>query len=292
LIENIKISAAALGYSVTIKLFPNPDKPKLITAISFEKTSPNEEIISRFISHRTTNRKSYDKTLITNQQEQELLRSVDEVNEGGRVKFTSDPEKIKILGQAVAANEIVTLEDKNLHQLFFNEIVWTSKEEKIKKTGLYLKTMELKPPQQKALRLFSNWSLMKIANKIGVAKAIARSNSKVYSTAPVVGIVIIDDEDKDFITAGRIIERIWLKATRMGLSFHLITGVIFLWQRIFLGNYKELSDTHRRLIKSEYENIKNIFSVQNEIISAVFRIGHSKDPSAFSGKLPPKITFR
>jgi len=292
LIENIKIAAAALGYKLSIKNFPDSQNPNLTARISFtESLPPSEESLFRVIPKRTTNRKPYEIKSLTYKQKEELLKSVQEIGGGVEMRLTEDREKVKVLGQAGAVNEIVTLENKVLHKLFFDEIVWTREEEDARKKGLYLKTMELKPPQEKALKLFKSWKIMNFLNKFGVARGIAKGNARVYASTPVMGAILVNDSDKDFIIAGRLMERLWLKATAWGFGFHIITGVLFFHQKIKAGKTKDFSDKHIKLINDAYEKTASIFGVGNKLVAIMFRIGDGGEPTARSTKKPPEITF-
>ena len=73
---------------------------------------------------------------------------------GADVKFIEERVSIEVLAKASSANEIVMLENRDLHKLFFEEIVWSAEAEKKRGGGLYVKTMELKPPEQFALKNF------------------------------------------------------------------------------------------------------------------------------------------
>lgn len=292
LIENIRVISASMGYKTEIAYFPAATDPNLVSVIEFESSVPDNGDLSSSIAERSTNRKPYKLTPLTQQQLAYLEQSVEEVGDKGiRVHFEREDNNIKVLAHAIAANEIVTLEDKGLHRLFFNEIVWSKKVENKRKTGLYLKTMELKPPQEIILQLLRHWPIMNTLRRIGFAKAIAKGNEKVYSATPVIGAIIMTDDDQNFVSAGRITERIWLKAIRIGYSLHLMTGTLFFAQGI-MNNVYNFSGDHRKLIIKEYKNIRNIFSVSDgEVVAALFRVGDAPSPSALSSKLPPDINF-
>lgn len=285
LLENILIAASALGYNAQFDLFPDKSNSNLTARITLERGSLKDELLYKYIFKRTTNRKPYANTPLTSEQRADLLRSVREVG-GGEVKLIEDLNKLKILGEALSANEVVMLENKFLHKLFFEEIVWTGEEEKKRKSGLYLKTMELKPPQQFALRFFKYWPVVNFLNKLGLAKSIAKENAGVYSSAAAIGILIVDDDDVAFLQAGRIVERLWLKVTKMNLSFHLLTGIPFLWQGIRAGKAEYFSREHVGLIEDAYKKIVGIGgATAGRIAAFLFRIGDGGEPSARSSKM-------
>ncbi|MBI2100553.1 MAG: hypothetical protein HYT47_00845 [Candidatus Vogelbacteria bacterium] len=294
LIENIKIAAAASGYRSEINIFPAAGKPNLTARIKLWEAAPVEEELFQIMPQRTTNRKRYDLRPLTAEQKKYLEQSVDEVSGEVKIVWVEERTSINRLGQAAAANEIVTLENQKLHGLFFDEVVWSRTEEEKKARGLFVATMELKPPEKLGLRLFKRWPIMKRLAKFGAARQVAASNAKNYAATPLMGLVILKDRDCDFIVAGRVIERIWLKAARLGFGFHLITGTMFFWQGINLGGLDIFSKPHRELINDEYKTVADLAGIKEEgiIVTAMFRVGAANAPSARSIKQPPVISFK
>lgn len=293
LVENIKVAAGAFGLKSEIKIFPDNTNHNLTARIKLSQGLPREEDLFRFIPQRATNRKKYKLKPLTSEQKKYLAQSEEEIDATVRIVWVEDKGKIERLGRAAAANEIVTLEDQKLHRMFFDEIVWTKDEELRKKKGLFVKTMELKPPEEFFLKLFRRWSVMETCAKLGFARKIAASNAKAYACTPIIGLVVLKNDDKEFLAAGRLIERIWLKAAKLGFGFHLITGTVFFWQRVAMGDKSFLRPEHQQIIKEEYQNIADIAKVKssNEIVGALFRIGLADKPSAYSSKKLPEIKF-
>ena len=293
LIENIKIVAGALGWKTEIKIFPDPTNPNLTAQIRLFEVVLVENELSKAILQRTTNRKKYDLKPLTVEQKKYLKQSVEEVGGDVKIILVEDRNQIIRLGQTAAANEIVTLENQKLHNLFFDEMVWTKAEEQKKGRGLFVETMELKPPEKLGLKLFKYWPVMKRLVKLGVARKIAAGNARNYAATPLVGLVAVRNDDREFIAAGRVIERIWLKTTKLELSFHLITGTMFFWQGINLGGLKLFSADHQQIISDEYQAILDIAGLDNRdtnwVVTAMFRVGRGDGPTARSTKKPPEI---
>lgn len=292
LIENIRVVSESMGYEPVINLSSDRLGNNLIAEIILKKStlSKDNELASA-VNLRTTNRKPYKCVSLTTEQKESLLASAGEVG-GGNLLFVEDENDLRVLGSASSVNEIIMLEDRQLHKLFFDEICWDNKEEELRKSGLYLKTMELKPPQQLALKILRHWPIMKLFNKVHVARLIAGDNAKNYSTCSAIGAVVINDSDQEFIQAGRLLERVWLKATSMGLSLHLLTGTLFLWQNVKAGKKHELSDEHVKLIKNAYNEIASVFNIGNDkLVGLLFRIGYGEEPSARSIKVSPDIKY-
>src|SRR3989344_3449973 len=165
LIENIVIVASSFGYSAKVSVSPDKNQPNLTARIQLISGLPKADPLFSVVPLRTTNRKKYEDRLLDDYQEQELFESV-ESYKVIELKFTEDKDRRRSIGEALAVNEIVTLETKKLHKLFFDEIVWSREEELKRKSGLYIETMELKPPQQVVLKLLKSWRAMQFFNQL------------------------------------------------------------------------------------------------------------------------------
>lgn len=291
MLENIKLAAGKLGYSAKISIFPDPSEPNHIGTIILEPDNNSSEAFAEYILPRSTNRKPFKKISLSEAQIAELLNSADKLG-FGKIVFTQDREKINILANACSVNEKVMFSNKRLHQFFFSHLNWTEEEEEKKRQGFYIKALELPAPAKIALRIAKNWGRIKLLNKIGFAKMVAMGNAQTYaSCGAMMAIVIENNEPQNFITAGRIMQRLWLAATKLGLSVQPLTGILFFAQRIFENNLGEFSNTQQELIKNGYEDIRKIFEIKNGVMAMLFRIGQADPPTAKSLKKEPRITF-
>ncbi|MEK7542678.1 MAG: nitroreductase [Patescibacteria group bacterium] len=288
LIENISIAASYLGYQIQIRLFPEIRDTNLVAVISLIK-SQGEDPLFPYIPTRSTNRKPYKTQPLTHDQKNEILKTADELGKG-KIMLTEDRKKIVALAHVGSMNERVVFENPYLHAFLFTHINWTEQEEKVKRLGFYIKTLELPFLAQIGFRLFRYWSLVSILNHLGLSKAIWKQNAKVYSSCAAIGVIVTpQNTPEDFVYAGRIMQRSWLKATKMGLSIQPMTGVLFFMQRISEGKTQEFSSEQIQLIRNSYNTIKEAFGITNGTIAMMFRIGYSDKPTAHSLKLSPII---
>lgn len=286
LIENMVIAANSLGYEAALQIFPEKKEPHLTARIDFHEGQKRDQALAAAIPGRATNRKPYSPKALTAEEKNALINASKAIS-GGHMDLVEEKEKIRVLGVASSVNEIVTLEEPELHRLFVHEIAWTAAEEKARGGGLFLETMELPPPQKFILaHVLRHWGAMNIMGKVGFARMIARDNAKVYSRAAAMGAIIVPDSDSAFIDAGRIMERVWLEATNLGLSVQLLTGVLFMHQRIRSGDPFGLSENHIKMVTGAYGDIASCFPSDGSI-ALLFRIGHGDAPSAYSIKTPP-----
>ena len=292
LIENVKVLASQEGYETKINLFPDPNQANLVAKINLEKREKKIEPLADFIQERATNRRPYQNLTLNDDQRRQLSMVSEEIGTG-RLILLEDPNKRKLIAQALSVNEIIVLETPGLHQQFFRHVVWTEKEERSKRTGLYVKTLELTPPQAFVFKLFSYWRTARILNKLGFSRFVAKSNAQIYATGSALGILAFEDNRREnFIFAGRLLQRLWLKATQMGMSLHPLTGVFFLMQRISAQEIDgALKPEQVEMIKQAYQKIADISNIGQGTIAMLFRLGFSQPPSARSSRLDPKINI-
>ena len=284
LIENISIASPHFGYEANTEFFPDSSDGNLVATISFEKINIKNSPLYSCIKQRVTNRKPYKNSPLTQEHKKLLF-------EDGNIFFVEDREKKRTIGSAASTMERVALETPALHKLFFGGILWSREENNSGKGGLYIKTLEVPPPIRLLFRLLKHWSFTKIFNKIGFSKMASKGNAETYAKCSALYIVAIDkDTDKDFVNAGRISQRVWLNATKLGLSVQPVTGILFLARSALAGDTSIFKNSHIPLIKNAHEQIKSAFEIKDGTIAMMFRIGYADAPSARSLRLSPDIT--
>jgi hypothetical protein len=280
LVENISIVAGHYGYDIKCDFFPEKDKKDLVTTISFlENNSLNkEEDLFEFLPKRSTNRTKYFKKALSKKDKDEILFNA---SQGSVVVdfIESDTEKNKIF-YSTTQMERIALQNKFLHKLFFESIVWSKKEESQKKQGLYLKTMELPPPVAIFFKLLRFWPVAKLLSKIGFSKKVAENNASSYQSSFPIVFSLKNTEPVSYLELGRIVERVWLRATKLGVAVQPLAGVLYVHQRLSEEHNKDfvLSKQEVNIIEESYKNIKKFVSCDGAVVSMILRIGYSKKP--------------
>ena len=284
-LENIQIAADHFGYKANITLFPNPSNRKIVATINLVKN--NEKIPSSlfpYIRKRVTNRKAYKNLPLTPEDLIELNQCVE--SSSINLSFTDSQEDKLILGKVGSTNEEIMLGNEFIHNFFFNHINWNKKEDNDKKVGFFIDTLELAPPARVGFKLMRNWNVMKYFLKINFHKIVGKQNAAINSQAGSFGALsMVNRNPKDFVELGMRIERIWLTATKLRLSFQPLTGILFFMLRVNSGDTEKFSNSEIQLIQSSYSEVKKVFKINDDkIIPFMFRIGQSDAPSARSAR--------
>ena len=289
-IENIVITSEHLGYETKINLFSDNADKNLIADIIIQKSNqglnPVDNSLYSSIYQRATNRKAYKNIPLNDEQRRKIFLTND-ISPIIEVKFTENKDQINELASAVSVNERLVFENRNIHDFFFSHLRLNDEENEKMRNGFYVKTLELQPPQLKAMKLFKNWNVLNVFNKIlRISEKISADNAKTYRNSSAIGIITMPNiNNSNLVNAGRVFQRIWLKVTESELSLQPLTGVLFFMRKIEAGETSGFTLKQIELINNAYSSIKNIFNVNDRAVVLLFRIGDGGEPSARSPRM-------
>jgi nitroreductase len=291
LLENLLIVASNYGYVLDKEIVADLES-NLIFKIRFVKEETVVHALYPYIKERATNRKFYKKESLKEEQYKALASGMEgEI----RVSFQDKRDVLDQLGPMISLNEKVALENKILHDQFFGGLVWTEAENMERKSGLYVKTMELNPVQKMIFKWYSDWKKAIKLNKWGFSKLIQKENGKLYAASGAIAVMISKgNEAKDFIETGRVVQRFWLRATKEGLAVHPVTGILFLMQRILAGKSEGLTAEQVEEVSESYKFMQKSFNAQaSEHLTFMFRLGYpTKPPSAKTVRKEPELEIK
>jgi len=289
LLENIVILASKEKLSPELDILPKGAGLELVARLKFIPTSSAQDSLADFVSLRATNRKPYKKTPVEENVVNDILASSAEVG-GGEVVIITDSSGIKKAASASSTMERIALETEDIHRLFFSNMIWSTEDAKKGGMGLPIATTELPYPIQLLFRAIRRWSVTRVLNKLGLSVLAAKANAQTYASTPSMGIITIAQcSSMEYILAGRVLERVWVKATKHGLALHPVTGVLFLAQRVLNNEVGVFHQEHIPLIMRAYETIAGVFSSQERMPALLFRLGYADAPSANTFRRPPEF---
>lgn len=294
LIENISIIAGKYGYEIETELFPDKNNLNIIAIITLEKRVVKEDPLFDHIMDRATNRRMYKKIPLKSEHRDDILKTEEDVVGGGKIILIEDLGEIKKLAESLALHERLIFENKMIHNIVFSSILWSEKENFEKRKGLYIKTKFPDMPSflLPIMKIFGKWSVVKIINKIGFPGKIQKqSGESCISSSALCAILVDSEESEKFVLGGRLLQRIWLKTTRLGLSIQPMTGIPYLARRVLAGNPSGFSLEQIDLIKQANKVINEAFNKDKKTIVMIFRVGYDTRPPVKTFKLPPKIIF-
>lgn len=288
MIENAVIAATARGYRLTPSYFPNPARPELVAVLILAKdASVAPDPLLNVLLERVTNRRVYERKPLLSD-ERALLLAAGGASGDFEFKLIEDRRSIDVLAKAASAYDQLIFSTKILHDNFFSLVNWTKCEDDRRHIGFYFPTLAAPPFTWSAMQLLRHWWIMKLGIAIKLHQLIALEQQHVYRRSGAYGIVLSrGDEPSDWVAAGRLVERLWLTATKAGLSVQPLTGTLFLERGIETEEGQRMfSPEQQSQIKKGYKNIMHVFDVEGKTPVFMFRLGHGKPPAARTSRRP------
>jgi hypothetical protein len=280
--ENFTIAAASRGYSVDLGFFPDLNEPNLVTVARLRESGTSEHPHYPWLARRCTNRRPYDGSPLAPEVRKALLGAVGTDIPGGNLYLTESGGDKAAIAEVIALNDRLVFEHPDLHAFLFEHVRWTPEEAEKTLDGLDLRTLELSFPDSVMFPLFKSWPLVRFLNHFGVSRVVAGGARKQALSAASIGVITVPGTSPEhFLNAGRILERVWLEATRQGLSFQMMTGIIFLMLRAAAGELQGFSSGQLKLIKEAREQVLTKAGGKGEV-AVIFRVGKSAPPTVYS----------
>lgn len=275
-LENMRVASANFSYRMAFNLLPETDS-NLIADIRFEKMNEkdtNTATLFESIHKRHTNRSSFDSVKLTSDEKIKLSEKPPGTNEIN-FKLIEDTSTIKILARAVSTNEQVVLSNKILHEYFFHLIRFNKNEIESTEDGMPVKTLALPLPAEIIFYLCRYWPLMKTLNYVGMAKAIATQNAKIYQKSAAFGILSVKEHSPNaFIKTGIVMQHLWLTATSLGLQFQPVTAVPYYARLGQNSKNSIISQSEKNILNYANNSIKQVNGNENLTATFIFRLGH------------------
>ena len=291
-IQNAELEARAERYAPQTEYRESGSCVAVMTLNEGGSLDEDSASLQRAIRARHSNRKAYTKAPLSPEVRLALLSASQEEDTGLKLSLVESIDTMRILSRALTTMEETALGNKNLHEFFFSEILWSAEENRAGKQGLYLKTLELPPPAQAMLRLLKRWGFARPLAAIGFPKMVAQTNAKQNASASAFGVITAKwSRRATYLDVGKMMERLWLRATAQGLSMQIVTGITFLARSLQTPEVARLfsPQEQERIIAAHAIIKKNVDDTREPIL--IFRIGTGESPTEVSYRRPPEIVF-
>ncbi|MBI2989910.1 MAG: hypothetical protein HYY51_01840 [Candidatus Magasanikbacteria bacterium] len=296
LIENMDLLALGAGYRSSVVSYFDPARKNHVADIQLTgepvfSLNQDAQSLIQAIPKRASNRRAYHVKELSQYQKAEFEHCA-RLYSGLVLKIYTSLEERSKIAKAASMVERVMLQSEALHRNFFERVVWTEDEERERRSGLYVKTLELAPPQEFVFRRLKSWKNAGFLAKLGLPAFIAKENARVYRTCSAMFVLVAEDTDRSFLEAGRLCERLWLRAVSLGMSGQALAGLPYLAARIKAGEASMIEPSRQRMLMRAYEALSSLVSLKdNQRIAMILRVGESKAPTAFSSRLEPEIIY-
>ena len=279
-IENCLLAASRYGLSGRIAYLPDEKQPNLVAQICLSHTNQGEDALQRFIWERHTNRTRFKKSFLA-QTEVEQIHTSLSLFPGVSLVLVTQKNALEQVAKLVQAVDIIRCQRRDLHEHLMEMICFTNEQTLERKQGFPLKNLEAGIGGEMFLKLCRSWPMMHLANQLGMGKIVSAVAARGIRQASAVGLLKINgSSQKDFLTGGQALERLWLSCTRLGLSFQPMTAVTLFRYRWALDQKNDFSLAHQQLLGGIWPLYDDLFDVATgETHILLFRLGQGGNMS-------------
>jgi len=283
-IENVVLSARHFGFETEILSDPYlHEEEDLIAKIQFIKKEnlfdQKEENLFSMLPKRTVNRYPFSRTSLEASHKDDLIQTVEQA--GGKLVFIEGEENLKKMGKLWCFHDDFYWDHAVLRRNFIT-IIRSDKEAKRLRSGIPIGTLGLG-----LSRYFFKMALV-LANYIPFIRTIIRIESQktakyLASHSSAFGFIFLPKkpgkkifesgwEGSDFVCAGRIVQRMWLQATKLGLALQpTYTFVVMVSNEGNTNLGKKFTKANKEMLALLRQSLPQ---VDQEMLVFVFRIGY------------------
>lgn len=293
-LENLVLKAHALGLEVCSKPFPLADNSALVAVVSFVETgsasteSHTQGGLANVLNKRCTNRNVSVREPIASEALHELKSTAATVP-GARLQFLEVQPQIEAAAELIASAErLRVLLPEGHHDFFTRELRWTPAQAQQTRDGLDLRTVDVTESERIGLWVARQPDVMALLRDWQAGEAMKKVTRKVVQSAGAVGLLTLPNySQRAFVEGGRLMQRVWLRATQLQLAFQPVSGSLFFFPRLNANEQDQLPAdiaAQFRALRTDFEKLFETKPGEAEVF--MFRLAQAPPPEVFSLRRP------
>jgi hypothetical protein len=279
--ENVAITARTLGLEFSEE---SHDGTTRFTFTGRHAAAPHR--LAESIPRRVTNRRPWDGTALTEADLKPLKAAVDTPLD---LTAVSDPDAKVVIARALGTADVLRMRNPTMFADLTREMCWTDGETTARRDGLDLRTLELPAATLKLLSVLRR--VPRLRTLLPARKLAETAGFLVHNTSHICCLSTREPLTRETTTAaGRSLQRLWLEATRAGLSVHPWTvGTLLLTrQEEFHGRGLTAGESHQ--VRTLGRDLRAGFGLRPEDRPVfVFRLFKAPPPAARSLRRPVAV---
>ncbi|MDB5272389.1 MAG: hypothetical protein JWO58_756 [Chitinophagaceae bacterium] len=287
--ENMVLKAHQEKMEIKISLFPELKHPRLIAVFQFfdqhilpaniiVESHENDSLIQQ-VQHRFTNRTISERKVIDPSKLQALQRVARSI-EGANMIVMDSPAQLEELGDIIAKVERIRIMNERGHNDFVHEIRWTASEAQKEKDGIDLRTVDLTASEKAGFLVSKDWKVIQHLKQWHGGTAFEKLSKKTIAAASAIGFITMPKhEHSSFFNGGRAVQRVWLAANEINISFQPQSPATFLFARASYDHGSDLNASEKKELmelKKRFQTLMGIDSGIGEIF--LFRLCVADEP--------------
>jgi len=278
-LENIKVAASQFGIRTAIDFNTDNAGDKPVATIHLFSDEIKPDPLADQIWQRHSNRKMYARVLVPPEIMSQITNSICETPEAN-LSIINDNATMKKVARIVFQADRIRTEFRPLHEHLMKMIRFSDKEAIKTKDGFPIKNLEAGIAGEIFLRLTKPWTMMNIANKVGLGRIVAFHAYQGLMRSSGIGLLTINGTTGDmFVKGGQALERMWLTMESLGMKMQPMTAVTLFNMRLKFGDKKKFLEKHLRRIESLQAEFERCFPESRNQAGQVmlFRFGYAEE---------------
>jgi len=293
-IENVSLKAAQIGLEQTITYSPLSAEPSLIAVFEFKQKGSGRraepDALYMQLADRCTNRRMGDGKAISDDGLNALRSSVIGSGFGVELHVHSDKKSIDAIADLCGKGERLRFMNPVCHhELFTKEVRWTAEEAIRTRDGLDLATFEMNEGEILGMKVASDpEAIALLRNWEGGSLFQDLSGPAIRSSSAIALISIGDKSQRSILEGGRAAQRLWLKATELGLGVHPISASVLLG---LIEGKDAFNERELSLIEKLFCDTAEVFDLHGRFPLFMYRLFYAESPSVRSLRRPMNDVF-
>jgi len=283
-IENFRLASAQEGLEIEIINHIQNFEDELICSIRFISKFkapievPYHELV-KGIALRCTNRKNSNRQLVDQAKLEELENFAK--SEGFTIKLTDDSKALESIAEVVGGMDRMRFFHEDGLMDFIKEVRWTEKEAIETRDGIDIATLELSGSEKAAMGLLRDPRTVKFFRKFLMGYGLTKISKETITKSSAIMLLQGNEfSTKTYVEGGKVLQRIWIKANMMGISFQPVTAMLFIFQKVL----QEANHGFTKIEEAEIQRLKlrfdKIFNNEGDSLDLfMFRLNIAADPS-------------
>lgn len=283
-LENLRLAAAREGIEIEVINHIRNFEEELICSVRFVAKFKNPIQVPHFelvdgINVRCTNRKNTSRQFLEVSKLQELSDFA--TSEGFSIKFTEEYSDLEGLAEVVGGMDRMRFFHEEGLMDFIKEVRWTEKDALATLDGIDIATLELSGTEKAAMGLLKDPRTVKFFRKFLMGFGLTKISKDTITKSSAIMLLQGDKfSPMTYLEGGKVLQRIWIKANMLGISFQPVTAMLFIFQKVLQETNHGFSPEEAaeiQKLKSKFDRIFKNGNTSTDLF--MFRLNVAGDPS-------------
>ena len=288
-IENINLISNSYGYnsshSINFQDFSSVYANAIINFQPTKNSTLSTTLENHPVTNRHTNRFPYQKKALP----KPATNHIEKLTKGSaRLLLIEEKASINKTGELVKLASNIRFQTKEVHEWLGKSLRFTKTDVK-KADGLDIRTLDLPPGGSIFLKFISSWDRMKVLNKVGTYRLLAKIDAAPIKAAPAVIAIIAPATPQGAIDAGMLMCNAWTYLNNEGIAVHPYYVVADQLARLRENTVPEQLIPNALDIEQQCK--ATIGLKEGETLHMFLRAGYPKKAPPKSLRLPEELVF-